>query len=129
MITILLLLATLNTEAQLLDAIWAVESSRQYNPPAGDNGDSIGPYQIQLPYFKDALEHDKSLRKYKYQDVMDKEVAIKVIKAYWSRYATKARLGHEPTLEDLARIHNGGLNGFKKESTKKYWAKVQKAMK
>ena len=30
------------------------------------------------------------------------------------RYATKAQLGHEPTAEDVARIHNGGPNGWKK---------------
>jgi hypothetical protein len=30
------------------------------------------------------------------------------------KYATKALLGHEPTVEDVARIHNGGPNGWKK---------------
>ena len=30
------------------------------------------------------------------------------------RYATKAQLGHEPTAEDVARIHNGGPDGWKK---------------
>ena len=30
------------------------------------------------------------------------------------KYATKARLGHEPTVEDVARIHNGGPDGWKK---------------
>jgi hypothetical protein len=42
-----------------------------------------------------------------------------------NRYATKARLGHEPTDEDLARIHNGGPNGVKRRSTIGYWHKVQ----
>ena len=44
------------------------------------------------------------------------------------RYATVERLGREPTLEDIARIHNGGPNGFKKSSTDAYWAKVKKQL-
>ena len=44
------------------------------------------------------------------------------------RYATKSRLGHEPTDEDIARIHNGGPNGYKNPATVKYWEKVEKAM-
>ena len=43
-----------------------------------------------------------------------------------SRYATTARLGHVPTDEDLARIHNGGPNGFKNPATVAYWEKVKK---
>lgn len=51
------------------------------------------------------------------------------------RYATVKRLGRVPTVEDIARIHNGGPNGYKKTATTpaqklklknldKYWAKV-----
>jgi hypothetical protein len=46
--------------------------------------------------------------------------------AYMDRYATAERLGHEPTIEDIARIHNGGPDGYKKSSTDKYWEKVKK---
>ena len=38
-------------------------------------------------------------------------------------YATERRLG-VVTLEKMARMHNGGPNGHKKEATEKYWAKV-----
>ena len=41
------------------------------------------------------------------------------------KYATKKRLGHNPTAEDIARIHNGGPNGFKKGGTEGYWEKVK----
>ena len=34
-------------------------------------------------------------------------------------------MGHKATAEDIARIHNGGLNGFKKQATEKYWVKVK----
>ena len=43
-----------------------------------------------------------------------------------NHYATQARLGHAPTDEDLARIHNGGPNGYKKSATLGYWEKVKK---
>ena len=42
-----------------------------------------------------------------------------------NRYATAARLGHSPTDEDIARIHNGGPNGYRRSSTVGYWNKVR----
>ena len=42
-----------------------------------------------------------------------------------SRYATTSRLGHKPTCQDYARIHNGGPDGFKKSATLPYWNKIQ----
>ena len=44
------------------------------------------------------------------------------------RYATEKRLGRPVTQEDIARIHNGGPNGYKKKSTEKYWQKVKKVL-
>jgi len=32
------------------------------------------------------------------------------------------------TFEDIARIHNGGPNGHRKEITKRYWEKVKKIL-
>ena len=43
------------------------------------------------------------------------------------RYATKERLGHDATNEDIARIHNGGPNGWRSSSTEGYWRKVSAA--
>ena len=45
-----------------------------------------------------------------------------------ARYATERRLGRTPTYEDVARIHNGGPNGYKKTATYKYWQKVKKKL-
>lgn len=56
------------------------------------------------------------------------ELSKDVCRKYIARYATKKLLGHEPTDEDRARIWNGGPKGWKKESTRAYWAKVQKAL-
>ena len=41
------------------------------------------------------------------------------------RYATEARLGHKPTVQDIARIHNGGPNGYKLAATVGYWNLVK----
>ena len=48
-----------------------------------------------------------------------------VIQSYMNRYAIYSRLGRYATNEDIARIHNGGPNGYKKISTRPYWNKVK----
>ena len=48
---------------------------------------------------------------------------------YLKRYATEKRLGRKPTLEDMARIWNGGPDGWKERSTRGYWEKVKKNLK
>ena len=116
------------TRADLLEAIKQVESGGD-SEAVGDNGQSIGAYQIQRAYFDDAVGFSPKLGAYQYEDVKKDNVSLLVIRAYWGRYATRKRLGREPTLEDLARIHNGGPNGYKKQATEKYWAKVRKELK
>ena len=96
----------------------------------GDNGTSIGPYQISEAYYNDAVEQTPSLQDngQTYQNVMGPgscAYSERVIQAYMDRYATVARLGHTATDKDIARIHNGGPNGFRRSSTLKYWKKVQ----
>ena len=56
------------------------------------------------------------------------EYSKKVGNAYMARYATVKRLGHTPTDEDFARIHNGGPSGWKNSATLGYWHKVQAAL-
>ena len=41
-------------------------------------------------------------------------------------FAASNRIGRDPTPEDLARIHNGGPNGYKNKLTVKYWEQVKK---
>ena len=96
----------------------------------GDGGTSFGPYQIRRAYYSDAVQYNPRLQdggksfenvhgpgSYAYSE--------RVIQAYMDRYATVARLGHTATDKDIARIHNGGPNGFRRSSTLKYWKKVQ----
>ena len=97
----------------------------------GDGGASLGPYQISRAYYNDAVQKDPSLRDggKSYENVSgagSKEYSERVIQAYMDRYATEARLGRTATDEDIARIHNGGPNGYKRDSTLGYWEKVKK---
>ena len=61
---------------------------------------------------------------YTHADALDPEKARAICRAYLSIYCTERRLGRKPTMEDAARIWNGGPNGYKKASTEKYWQKV-----
>jgi len=109
----------------VLAAIRTVESNN--NPDAvGDNGKAIGCYQIWRPYWQDAVEH--SGLHGGYRDCFQCDYADLVVRGYMKRYATEKRLGRPVTQEDIARIHNGGPNGYKKKSTEKYWQKVKKVL-
>jgi hypothetical protein len=83
---------------------------------------AVGPLQIRPAYFKDAQEHDPSLKGLKHTDCYKRDVAIRVFKAYMDRYA-KGK-----TDEQMARIHNGGPIGHTKSSTDKYWRSVDAIM-
>ena len=107
---------------ELLDAIRFVESGDRVNVPDGDNGRAIGPYQIWRVYWQDACEYDASLKNRRYEDCRDPEYARRVVIAYLSRY------GRGKSAEDLARIHNGGPKGHRKDATVEYWSKVEKRL-
>lgn len=109
----------------LVDAIRQVETGGEADPAnaVGDNGKAIGPFQIHRSYWADAVEHDPSIGG-TYADCKNESYARRIVKAYLNRYAPKGA-----TIQDLARIHNGGPKGHRKGSTKAYWAKVQKELK
>jgi len=119
----------------LLDAIEWVESKGNANA-IGDNGKAVGSFQIHKIYVDDVnrierLTHkDKYLSplQWKYYNRKSPYCSRWMVKTYLEHYATRKCLGHKPTLEDMARIHNGGLDGWKKESTKPYWEKVKKRL-
>ena len=105
-------------------ALSAVESGHDDNA-VGDGGASIGRYQIQWAYWKDAIDHDPSIGG-KYEDVKDPAYARRIMLAYWDRYARKALA--ERDFETLARIHNGGPRGASKDATIPYWRKVERQL-
>lgn len=113
------------TYDDLLDAIHQVEASgRKVNVPDGDGGLAIGPYQIHRAYHQDAEEVMQT--NLPYENCRNYEYARKVVRAYFYRYGRK--FIKEENWEALARIHNGGPRGHKKDSTVKYWLKVKAAL-
>lgn len=110
---------------EFFTALSFVESSDR-DDAIGDNGRAYGRYQIRQKYLDDANSFAGT--SYTLNDMLDPEKAKTVVIAYMNRYATVKRLGHAPTNEDYARIHNGGLNGFKKSATIPYWNKINRAM-
>ena len=111
-------------------AVMMVESGGN-DKAIGDNGASHGPLQIQKACLIDANEWRKArgLSQFKFpQDCYDRQKSEQIMIAYLHRYANENRLGRRPTIEDFARIWNGGPNGYKKQATVKYWNKVKKEL-
>lgn len=108
---------------RILTAIRKQESGGEKRPneAVGDNGTSLGSFQISRAYWIDALEYDPSIGG-EYEDVKDPDYARRVIVAYLSRYIKKSS---HWTDENVARIHNGGPSGHKRKSTLKYWREVK----
>ena len=110
----------------VIAAIMAVESHG--NPAAiGDGGRAHGPLQIHREVIEDVNRFDGT--SYTIADAHDPAKAEDIFRRYVRRYATRARLGHEPTEEDVARIWNGGPNGWRKPDTLGYWGKVRRHLK
>lgn len=106
--------------SQLFAAIAAVESED------GQTSDNV--YQLQRVYlddvgrifgchFADEVATDRHASEH---------VMLAYLEYYGERYQRKT--GRTPTAEVLARIHNGGPNGWRKDSTLEYWRKVKAAM-
>lgn len=110
---------------KLLDAIVAVETGGESDPDnaVGDGGKALGAFQVWRSYWVDAVERNPHLKSRGYAAVKDRAYARQIVIAYFKRYAPK-----NATMEDLARIHNGGPKGYKKDSTQDYWVKVQRAL-
>ena len=111
----------------LLDAIEAVETGGESDPDnaVGDNGRAVGAYQLHHCYIEDVGRGWNGGDDFDDDDRLNKEKSRIMVRRYLSHYATYRRLNRYPTFEDMARIHNGGPNGWKKESTKKYWEKIK----
>jgi hypothetical protein len=107
--------------AEILEAIRQVESGGRDNPPDGDDGRAIGPYQIHFVYWLDAKGGDAALGG-TYEDCRDRAYAERVILAYMRRYAADALSRGDA--ETIARVHNGGPMGPDKHATLGYWQRV-----
>ena len=109
----------------LLRAITYVES-RGDNSAVGDGGLAYGSLQIHRGVVLDVNRVYGT--NYTHRDAFDRASAVDMFHKYLAIYAVERRLGREPTREDKARIWNGGPNGFKKDVTRRYWAKVEAAL-
>ncbi|KAJ8037319.1 Lysozyme 1 [Holothuria leucospilota] len=89
---------------------------------------SCGPYQIKQAYWQDARLKGGTLGGDWKTCAASFDCSERAVQGYMARYATATRLGHQPTCEDFARIHNGGPNGYKKSATDGYWSKVKKCL-
>lgn len=109
------------------NAIQQVETGGETDPSraVGDNGKSLGWYQIGRAYWIDATQFDRSIGG-EYQDVTNRRYAERVMMAYFKRYAREALAARD--WERLARLHNGGPRGPDRRSTLEYWHKVQAAL-
>ena len=86
----------------------------------GDGGKAIGPLQIHRAYWEDSKVPGR------FEDCREFAYARQVAIAYWRRYCPKALDALDA--ETLARVHYGGPTGAKKESTKVFWKKVERAL-
>jgi len=107
-----------HTFNDLLDAIEWVESKGDSNA-IGDGGDAVGAYQIHKIFVRD-VNRILSKEKYIYSDRADRDKSREMASIYLTHYGG--------TFEEMARKHNGGPQGHKKEATKSYWLKVKARM-
>ena len=122
--TLLALLLALPAYSAPPESFWKalhhVETSSRLGPIKGDNGAALGPLQIHRVYFQD------SGVKGSYSQVADLAFARRVATAYFKRYAPRAWAAGD--VVTLARVHNGGPSGHRKQSTLAYSRKVLAAM-
>ena len=100
----------------LYESIAAVEST---------NGKtSANVYQITPVYVRDV---NRALPVFKLSDRFSPFKSRCMMEVYWTMYghAYITCTGRFPTYETLARIHNGGPDGWKKRATDRYWKRVK----
>lgn len=80
---------------------------------------AYGPLQIRQP-FVDDVNRRFGTRYRASQCRGNRSLSIQIAKMYWSIYATREVLGHEPNAHDRAGILNGGPAGAKSRRTAGY---------
>lgn len=110
---------------KLLPALAVVESNNNVNA-IGDNGKAIGVLQIWKVVVNDVNTVYNT--NYTHKNMYNKEKSYKVASLYLKHYGKQyTKQTKKPAdLKTLARIWNGGPQGYKKPATLKYWNKVKK---
>jgi len=109
----------------LFSAIAQVESGN------GKTSDNV--YQISSTYVRDVNKICTRFGRREHFMWIDRFSRVRskcMMVTYWQHYGERYRriTGKEPTAEVLARIHNGGPDGWRKPSTLIFWKKVKAAM-
>lgn len=114
--------------AALINALIRVES-RGNAAAIGDAGKAVGILQIHRIYVRD-VNNILGRRKYSYEDRKDPSKSVCMTVVYLKHYGRsyERQTGNPATFEVLARIHNGGPEGWRKPATKTYWLKVKKEL-
>lgn len=119
---------TINVSNRLIDAIMIVESEKD-RYAVGDGGKAIGMAQIHKICVDD-VNRIIGEKKYTYDDRKSPAKSRQMMRIYLSYYGARyERLTKQKaTPEILAKIWNGGPNGWKKYATVAYAKKVMKRM-
>ena len=110
----------------LIPILLTIEGSNRDVVPDGDGGRAVGCLQIHEIYVREVNRILGDTR-YTYADRKDKKKSIEMAKIHISYWAFDKMNG--TLLENLiilGRIHNGGANGEKKDSTLDYKDKIIK---
>ncbi|CAJ0601947.1 unnamed protein product [Cylicocyclus nassatus] len=90
---------------------------------------SCGYYQIKLPYYKDCgtpgRKRGESVAAAWKRCANDYSCSTTCVKAYYNRYKRLCP-SSQGTCQKMARLHNGGPSGCKKQATVGYWNAVKK---
>ena len=113
---------------KLINAMIVVESSgNKY--AIGDNGRSYGILQISKGYVE--CVNRRYATNYVHQDMFDPRISKMVCYGYLMMYGERYERVYKrkPTMEVLARMHNGGgSDGFLQQPTIKYWNKIKQQL-
>ena len=101
-------------------ALHVIETGGRRGAIIGDGGKALGPLQIHRSYHADARIGGD------YSRCADLDYSRRVVSAYLQRYAPQA--WDSGDVFTLARIHNGGPRGDRKQATIPYANKVVRAM-
>lgn len=119
--------AAVQLDDALLDAIEIVESNAN-SFAIGDNGKSVGSFQITKAYVDDVNRVYK--KNYSYSDRYDRDKSRDMTRLYLTYYGNfyELKTDKTATYEVLCRIHNGGPRGMYKNSTYSYWKKIERVL-
>ncbi|MEK7167757.1 MAG: transglycosylase SLT domain-containing protein, partial [Patescibacteria group bacterium] len=108
----------------LVEMIISVESGWD-SKAVGDQGNAVGVAQIWKVVVDDVNRF--SGKAFTYRDRLDPRKSREMIQIYLDHYAQayKKATGKKAGMETLARIWNGGPDGYKKGKTAGYWQKIK----